>query len=118
MAAGRESGLPVTEDFNGPAPEGLGYFDSNRLHGKRQSTAVAFLQPAMRRGNLRVETGAAAARILFEARRALGVEYLQRGKTVRAPKHVSTIDRVAANQIGDVHPLTGLRHDVVIRRVG
>src|ERR1039457_1192562 len=84
MAAGRESGLPVTEDFNGPAPEGLGYFDSNRLHGKRQSTAVAFLRPAMRRGNLRVETGAAAARILFEARRAVGVEYLQRGKTVRA----------------------------------
>jgi choline dehydrogenase len=84
IAAGRESGLPVTDDFNGPCPEGLGYFDSNRLHGRRQSTAVAFLRPAIQRSNLRVETDAAADRILFAGRRAVGVEYLQAGINVRA----------------------------------
>jgi len=91
LAAGRESGLPVTDDFNGPSPEGLGYFDSNRLHGRRQSTAVAFLRPVMRRNNLRVETHAAAARILFDGRRAVGIEYLQAGKTLRARAHREVI---------------------------
>ena len=90
MAAGREAGLAQTTDFNGPAPEGLGYFDSTRRGGRRQSTAVAFLRPAMKRKNLRVETRACASRVIFEGRRAVGVEYTQDGAVhrVRAAREV------------------------------
>lgn len=77
IEGGREIGLACTDDFNGPAPEGLGCFDSNRRHGRRQSTAVAFLRPVLRRHNLCVRTHATATRVLFEGRRATAVEYLQ-----------------------------------------
>jgi choline dehydrogenase len=43
------------------------------------SAARAFLRPAMKRPNLRVEMNALATRILFEGRRAIGVEYEQNG---------------------------------------
>jgi choline dehydrogenase len=84
VTASRESGYATTDDFNGPSPDGIGYFDSTRLNGKRQSTAVAFLRPAMGRRNLRVETSAMATRVLFEGTAAIGVEYLQDGRTIRA----------------------------------
>ncbi|NKF23566.1 choline dehydrogenase [Solimonas sp. C16B3] len=84
VAAGRDTGYGVTDDFNGPQPEGLGFFDSTRLNGRRQSTAVAFLHPARGRPNLRVETHAQATRVLFEGRRAIGVEYVRAGRTLRA----------------------------------
>ena len=43
------------------------------------SAARAFLRPAMKRTNVRVETNALATKILFEGKRAVGVEYLQNG---------------------------------------
>jgi choline dehydrogenase len=50
------------------------------------SAARAFLRPAMKRPNVRVEMNALATRILFEGKRAVGVEYEQNGKArPRAP---------------------------------
>ena len=46
------------------------------------SAARAFLRPAMKRSNVRVETNALATKILFEGSRAVGVEYVQNGKTI------------------------------------
>ena len=48
------------------------------------SAARAFLRPAMKRANVRVETGALATRILFEGRRAVGVEYERNGRIEQA----------------------------------
>ena len=50
---------------------------SPRSNGRRWSTAVGYLRQARRRANLDVETDALATRILFEGRRAVGVEYRQ-----------------------------------------
>ena len=84
LSAGREVGIATTSDFNGQTREGLGYFHSNRLRGRRQSTAVAFLRPILGRRNLSVETNAVTARVLFEGRRAVGVEYRQRDRVIHA----------------------------------
>lgn len=75
-------GIPRTADFNGHAQEGTGYYRATAHLGKRRSTAVAYLRPAEKRPNLRVETNALATRILFESNRATGVEFVQNG-TVR-----------------------------------
>jgi choline dehydrogenase len=58
--------------------------------GRRSSTARVYLRPAMKRGNLKIELGARATRILIEDGRAVGVEYLQNGKlkAVRAKKEI------------------------------
>ncbi|TIM62627.1 MAG: choline dehydrogenase, partial [Mesorhizobium sp.] len=59
-------------------------------NGRRMSAARAFLRPAMKRKNVRVEINALATRILFEGKRAVGIEYLQNGetKTARAGREV------------------------------
>jgi choline dehydrogenase len=90
IAAAAETGLPFNPDFNGASQEGVGMFQTTTRRGRRASTAVAYLRPALRQGRLRVETSALAQRILFEGRRAVGVEYKQDGiaRTARARKEV------------------------------
>ena len=84
IEAGRQAGLPFNRDFNGAAQEGVGIYQITTKGGRRMSAARAFLRPAMRRRNVRVETGALATRILFEGSRAVGVEYEQNGQTKQA----------------------------------
>jgi choline dehydrogenase len=77
--AASELGLPLSDDFNGAHPEGLGCYQVNIRNGMRQSAADAFLRPALRRANSLLKTGAWVSRIRFQQRRAVGVEYLQDG---------------------------------------
>ncbi|MDQ6436514.1 GMC family oxidoreductase N-terminal domain-containing protein [Mesorhizobium sp. LHD-90] len=86
LKAGEQAGLSLNPDFNGEAQEGVGVYQISTRDGRRMSAARAFLRPAMRRDNVRVETNALATRILFEGKRAVGIEYEQNGatKTVRA----------------------------------
>lgn len=73
------AGVPANEDFNGAVQEGVGFYQVNQKGGKRCSSAVAFLVPALARGNLTVLTGAHGTRVLLEGARAVGVEYSQNG---------------------------------------
>ncbi len=79
LRAAAQAGLPLNRDFNGAMQEGAGVYQLNIKGGRRMSAARAFLRPAMKRSNLRVETGCTVRRILFEGTRATGVEYLQDG---------------------------------------
>lgn len=90
LAAGQQAGLPLNRDFNGAAQEGVGTYQISTKNGRRMSAARAFLRPAMKRANVRVETNALATKILFEGKRAVGIEYSQNGqtKTARAGREV------------------------------
>ena len=70
-----EAGYTLNPDFNGAEQEGFGRYQVTQRHGRRWSAARGFLRPARKRANLRVATNARASRILFEGRRATGVEY-------------------------------------------
>jgi choline dehydrogenase/4-pyridoxate dehydrogenase len=83
-AAGEGAGHPVTEDYNGVKQEGFGRSQQTIRNGRRCSTAVAYLRPALARPDLAVEVGALATRIIFEGKRAVGVEYLKGGERVSA----------------------------------
>jgi choline dehydrogenase len=85
-----EAGLPRNDDVNGAEQEGVTYYQLTVKNGQRCSAAVAYLHPAMARGNLRVETNALTHRILFEGRRAVGIEYMRGGvkRTARANREV------------------------------
>ncbi|MEW5424905.1 GMC family oxidoreductase [Amorphus sp. 3PC139-8] len=80
LEAGQQAGLPLTTDFNGPAPEGVGRYDYTISNGRRVSSARAFLVPEMGRANLTVLTGAQATRVLVDNGRAAGVEIVRDGK--------------------------------------
>ncbi|MGW1259129.1 choline dehydrogenase [Streptomyces sp. NPDC002513] len=86
FAAVQQAGYALTDDVNGYRQEGFAPFDRTVHHGRRLSAARAYLHPAMSRPNLRVRTRATVTRILFEGRRAVGVEYIVRGRG--APRRV------------------------------
>jgi choline dehydrogenase len=90
LAAAVQAGYPPTADVNGFQQEGFGRMDMTVDGGRRSSAANAYLRPAMTRPNLRVLTHALATRIVFEGRKAVGVEYTQGGTThrVRANREV------------------------------
>lgn len=83
LQAAQALGLKLNPDFNGRDQEGVGVYQTTIKNGRRMSAARAFLRPAMRRPNLRVVTNAHATRILFEGRRAVGVEYMRDGQLAR-----------------------------------
>ena len=74
-----QAGIPRRADLNGGDQEGASYYQLTVKNGQRCSAAVAYLHPAMGRANLRVETNALASRVLFEGKRAVGVEFTQNG---------------------------------------
>ncbi|WP_448955588.1 GMC family oxidoreductase [Labrys neptuniae] len=74
VAAASEIGLPLNRDFNGASQEGVGFYQSTTHEGRRWSSAQAFLRAAEKRTNLRIITERKVARVLFEGRRASGVE--------------------------------------------
>lgn len=101
--AAAEEGLPKRDDCTSSDDEAAGYFRVTQKKGRRWSAADAFLKPALHRPNLKVQTHAHTSRILFQGRRAIGVEYIQGGdtKTVRAEGEVI----LAAGAIGSPHLL-------------
>ncbi len=77
VAAGREAGYALTDDFNGYRQEGFGLYQLNIKDGRRSGALAAYLTPALGRANLATEIEAHATRILFDGSRAVGVEYAQ-----------------------------------------
>jgi choline dehydrogenase-like flavoprotein len=91
LQAAGEAQFRIREDFNAEDHEGLGIYQVTQENGERWSAARAYVHPHMNnRANLRVETLARATRILFEGKRAVGVEYVQgkEKKTIRARREV------------------------------
>lgn len=81
----KDIGIPYNEDYNGATQEGVGYFQQTAHKGFRWSTAKGFLRPAMKRANLHVETNAQTTRLLFEGKKAVGIEY-RKGTTLHQVK--------------------------------
>ncbi|WP_082364226.1 GMC family oxidoreductase N-terminal domain-containing protein [Rhodopseudomonas sp. AAP120] len=90
MEAAVQAGHPYNPDCNGPSQIGVGFCDLNTRDGLRQSTAVAFLRPALERPNLTLITNARVHKVEIENGRATGVTYMQQGgmHTVTATREV------------------------------
>ena len=79
LAAGAEAGYPLTRDFNGAQPDGLGRYQLTLRGRWRCDAATAFLAPVRARPNLTIATGAHVTRIVVEAGRARGIEWVDGG---------------------------------------
>nr|WP_166180642.1 GMC family oxidoreductase N-terminal domain-containing protein [Altererythrobacter segetis] len=80
IEACQEAGIPYREDLNNGDQEGCTWFQMTAKNGKRHSAAVAYLHPAMNRPNLQVELRAMTTKILFEGKKAVGIEFMQNGE--------------------------------------
>ncbi len=90
IAAAREAGYKLNRDFNGVDQEGVGPLQLTVRGGRRSSTAVSYLRPAMKRSNLKVEIRALAQRVMMQGKRAVGVTFSQNGvvREARARREV------------------------------
>jgi choline dehydrogenase len=127
LVAAAEEGLPVLDDFFGHRQEGVSYLQLTVGDMVRQSTAVAYLNPARRRANLTILTEAGARRIEFDGRTATGVTYEQDGAvrtlTARAEVIVSagaigSPQLLMVSGIGPAALLSRLGIDVVVHAPG
>ncbi|MBI4998963.1 MAG: GMC family oxidoreductase N-terminal domain-containing protein, partial [Rhodocyclales bacterium] len=87
VEAAQACGYPRNDDFNGAMQEGIGFYQVTQKDGRRCSAARAYLHG---QDNLAVVTDAQATRVLFEGRRAVGVEFQRDGRraVVRARREV------------------------------
>ena len=120
VAAGREAGYPVTEDYNGHQQEGFGAFDMTVWQGRRWSAANAYLKPAMAKWDVTLVNGL-AKRVVFEGGRAVGIEIARRAdETIRATREVilaaSSINTPKLLMLSGIGPGAHLRdHGIEVR---
>jgi choline dehydrogenase len=86
IAAGQQAGYPFNPDYNGAEQEGFVYTQYTHTHRfpMRCSAARAYLWPAMKRKNLTVWTKSRSLQIVFDGKRAGGVEVDRRGARLTA----------------------------------
>ena len=85
VKAGEQAGFSITNDFNGKNQEGFSRYEHTMADTKRGprrwSSARAYLHPALKRKNLSTEINVQVNKVLFEGKKAVGVEYSKKGKT-------------------------------------
>jgi len=83
LLAGQQAGYPLTEDMNGYQQEGVGEMDATIHQGKRWSASSAYLHPALSRGNLSTLTNVLVTKVVFEGKKAVGIEVVEKGVVKR-----------------------------------
>ncbi len=110
--------MRFTADFNGPNPEGVGIYQITTRRGLRESTATAFLRPALRRRNLQLLLNAQVQRVNFLGRRAVGVTYRQNRRTVTLHAARSVILAAGSINTPQLLQLSGVGSGELLRQHG
>ena len=74
LEAGQQAGLPLNPDYNGESQDGVLKYQANIDHGIRASSSHAYLRSARKRSNLKMILRSLAQRIVFDGKRAVGIE--------------------------------------------
>ncbi len=118
IEAAQQCGYPRNDDFNGPTQEGAGYYQTTMRKGRRCSTAVAYLKPARGRANLAVVSDALVSRLLFEGRRAVGVEYFAGDQRCSARANTEVIVASGTFNSPQLLQLSGLGPAALLKSLG
>ena len=113
-----EAGIPYKKDLNDGNQEGVSFFQMTAKNGRRNSTAVAYLHPAMKRANLTVLTRAMTTRILFEGKRAVGIEYRQSGQLKKVTARREVILSAGAVESPKLLEISGIGQAKVLKNIG
>ncbi len=123
LAAAESAGYARNDDFNAGEQDGVGLYQVTQRGGRRESTATAFLRPALQRPNLEVRTLAHATRVVVEGGRAVGVEaqvggrrevFLADREVLLAGGAINTPQLLLLSGIGPADALRALGIDVTV----
>ena len=106
IEAGKQLGLEYREDVNDLQPgagNSIGWCQQTRGGRRRASTARTYLHPALKRPNLQLVTNALVHRIVFDGKRATGIEFSRGGVVERAEAVREVI--LSAGAVGSPHIL-------------
>ena len=106
--AAQEYGLPYNPDFNAETSFGVGSYQLSIKGRWRSSSASAFLKPALSRANLTMKTECHTTRVLFEDKKAVGVEWLENGEKKQATAKCEVILAAGALQSPQILQLSGI----------
>ena len=120
-------GFPEDQDMNHPEATGVGAFPLNNPGGIRMSTALTYLNACRHRLNLTIRANVQAQRVVFQGKRATGVEVMSDGEVfvvegeeiilsagaIASPQllmlsGVGSAERLKEMGIGAVHELAGV----------
>ena len=122
IEAGKQAGYPITKDMNGYQQEGLGPMDMTTHKGRRWSTAMAYLRPALKRKNLVLQKDTLVTKVLFEgppeALRAVGVQALQDGQVQELRARREVILCGGAINSPQLLQLSGIGHPGLLEPLG
>src|SRR5205085_688668 len=112
------AGIPHNPDYSGEKQEGVAMAQLTARRGERQSTATSYLQPARKRPNLSILTGAEATSLVLEGKRCVGVQYLRNGKLgeARATREVIVCGGTANTP--KLLELSGIGNPDILRKHG
>jgi 4-pyridoxate dehydrogenase len=84
IEAAKAAGYREIHDSSAGQTEGIARSQYSIRNGRRASASTAYLKPVLRRKNLTLKTKVLATRILLDGKRAIGIEYAERGSLQRA----------------------------------
>lgn len=113
-----QAGIPKIADFNSGDNEGTAYFQVNQKRGRRWSAARGFLKPALRRPNLRLETGVRVERILFDGKTAAGVAFSRDGRQMSAMAEGEVLLSAGTVASPVILEASGIGHQTRLRGLG
>ncbi|HNU11388.1 MAG TPA: choline dehydrogenase [Rubrivivax sp.] len=118
VQAGQQAGWPLNPDFNAATQEGVGFYQVTQKNGERWSAARAYLRPALDRPNLQVQSGAHVLRVLFDGRRATGIEIQQGGARRELEARREVILSAGALQSPQILQLSGVGAGAELQALG
>ena len=118
VASAEAAGYTATPDYNGFRQEGFGPADMTVWKGRRWSAANAYLKPAMKRGNMRLVTGAMVDRIIFEGTRAVGVSFLRGGQQYEVRANAEVVLSAGAINSPAILQRSGIGPGAVLQSAG
>ncbi len=116
--AAEQAGIAKVDDFNRGDNEGSGYFHVNQRSGWRWNTSKGFLRPVKSRDNLKVVTNAQVQKVLFDGRRAVGLDVDVKGARVAYKTPGEVILSAGAIGSPQLLELSGIGNPEILRDQG
>ncbi len=113
-----QCGFRYNPDFNGADQEGVGFYQITARDGRRMSAARAYLHPALERANCEIIKKAQVTRILFDGKKATGVEFLQYGQKQQVKANREVIVSAGAINSPQVLQLSGIGPGQLLQQFG
>ena len=112
------NGITANPDYNGAEQEGAFLYQVTHKNGERFSAAKAYLTPNLGRKNLTVFTDAHTTRVLFEGKRATGIEFMRDGRLQQIGANHEVLMAAGALQTPQLLMLSGVGPGAELAKLG